>query len=809
MHRYFALPTLVATFALNLFSPSQLHGQAGDLKDAPNSVQTEIWKEIDTPPAPILTPEEALKTFHIESGFHLELVASEPLVNDPVAIAWDKDGRLWVCEFWAYMPNAEGEGEHEPVGRVVVLEDLDGDGTMDRSTVFLDGLVMPRSIAIVEGGVLIGDPPGLLFCEDLDGDLKSDRETLVAKYGVSGNVEHAENGLMQGMDNWLYNARSSRRMRFQNDTFTEELTNMRGQWGISMDDYGRIFYNTNSVMLMADTRPWNFLNKHSGWTPSAGFNERLTEDNSVSSIRVNPGINRAYRPNWLAPDHRIKKADAASAPSIYRGNKYPKSYHGNAFVPEPSGNLVARYQLEDNDLSITPTKKLNEHPKWGLVDFLASTDERFRPVATKTGPDGFLYVVDMYRGILQHKTYLTSFLKKQIIERGLDAPVGLGRIYRVVHETDTAKRSVPSLSKYNNSKLVTALSSENGWTRDTAQRLLIQRGNLNKATLAKLKKLSRTGNEIPQIHALWTLQGLGEIDEDILLAAMENGTNWTKSHAWRIATELSESESLLEYLRSDLNSPFKRLRLEAFSAARQLLPTEEVIEQISNRGDDDLSDPYFQDAFISSLSGIEYPFVQYLDEHPNLQSPAINNLAAKLGLATYQANTTAELPTILVNGPATTAFTSAFQAAKTKADSVVEIEYRPNQLASIERGKTLYQSICASCHLPNGQGAPGLAPPLAGSEWVTGSRQRLIVSVYHGLEGPIQVNDTDWNLVMPAHGPHPSLQGQNMADVLSYIRSAWNNNSRTISEWDVHEATNPHRTRATPWTLESLIEHEL
>ncbi|MDX1565216.1 MAG: hypothetical protein R3236_07415, partial [Phycisphaeraceae bacterium] len=153
--------------------------------------QPETWKKFDVPPAPPLKPDEAMKTFKVAPGFKLELFASEPLVVDPVAMAWDGDGRCWVVEMRGYMPNVDGKGETElKVGQVVVLEDTDWDGKADKSTVFLDGLIMPRAIAMVEGGVLVSEPSNLWYCQDTDGDLKCDKKTRVGKYARQGPVEH-------------------------------------------------------------------------------------------------------------------------------------------------------------------------------------------------------------------------------------------------------------------------------------------------------------------------------------------------------------------------------------------------------------------------------------------------------------------------------------------------------------------------------------------------------------------------------------------------------------------------------------------
>ena len=174
-----------------------------------------MWKRIPIPPAPALSPEEALASFQTAPGFRVECVAAEPLVVDPVMFEFDPDGRIWAVEMRGWMRDIEGSGEGDPTGQVVVLEDTDGDSIMDRSTVFLDKLVMPRTVSFVQGGVLIAEPPNLWFCEDSDGDLKCDRKSRVADWGLPGNPEHTDNGLMHALDNWMYNAKSTLRHRFR------------------------------------------------------------------------------------------------------------------------------------------------------------------------------------------------------------------------------------------------------------------------------------------------------------------------------------------------------------------------------------------------------------------------------------------------------------------------------------------------------------------------------------------------------------------------------------------------------------------
>lgn len=262
--------TLLVFAALCMATTSAL-GQAGDRKDKGGTVQKNLFPHLKPPPAPVLSPEDAVKSFTLPEGFEVQIVAAEPLVDTPVAMEIGPDGRMWVVEMRGYMRDPDATGEHDKIGRIKVLDDTNGDGRMDKMTVFKDGLFLPRAIALVRGGVLVAEPPRLLFFEDTDGDDKADKHTVVATdyaiacdpaRGLSANPEHAANGLMWGLDNWIYSANHTVRFRNTNGEWQREQTIKRGQWGISMDNLGRLFYNSNSDMLRGDLIASEYLDRN-------------------------------------------------------------------------------------------------------------------------------------------------------------------------------------------------------------------------------------------------------------------------------------------------------------------------------------------------------------------------------------------------------------------------------------------------------------------------------------------------------------------------------------------------------------------
>jgi glucose/arabinose dehydrogenase len=403
-----------------------LAAQQGDKKEHEN--MDPVVPEKDIPPAPVLPVEEALKSFKIAPGFVIEPVATEPLVEKPVCLDFDSAGRMWVCEMRGYMPDIDGKGESEPLGRISVLEDSDGDGKVDKQTVFLEKIMLPRAVAVYGDGVLYIDEHGL-YWQKRDG-LKAVGEPVAidANFAQGGNVEHKPNGLMPNLDNYLYLAKSEKRIKRVGDKWEIEPTAFRGQWGIARDDYGRLYHNHNSAFMFGESLVPNLLTAN----PAVKFKYNDTNtlgNNRTWPIRVTPGVNRGYltkergyNEQTLDPrTHKLINCTAAAGLVVYRGTNFPKDWYGSGFVTESSVNLLKAIKITEKD-----GKQGGSHPL-GEKEFLASTDERFRPVNVYTAPDGSLYLLDMYHGIIQHKTFQTTYLRNQHLSRGLDKP-GLGHL---------------------------------------------------------------------------------------------------------------------------------------------------------------------------------------------------------------------------------------------------------------------------------------------------------------------------------------------------------------------------------------------
>jgi mono/diheme cytochrome c family protein len=557
--------------------------------------------------APPLSPADAMKTFYMPPGYHVELVASEPLVQDPVAMDWDASGRLWVVEMPGFVQDlATVEPNPAPIGRVVVLEDTNHDGTMDKRTVFADGLVLARAIKVTEHGVLVGEPPYVWLMRDTDGDLHVDtKEQLTDDYGRrEGRVEENASSLFWAMDNRIYTSNSDVEFHFANGTFTAEPTLSRGEWGVTEDDAGHIYRNSNESALHVDLVPTQYFARNAALLRTRGSYETLNsadgEINTVWPVRPTPGTNRAYQQGIDRPDGSLVRFTSACGPMVYRGDRLPPDLYGNAFVAEPAANLVSRIVISDDGSGLQARKA---YPQG---EFLASTDERFRPVFISNAPDGTLYIVDMYRGIIQQRADVTEYLRDQILGRKLEHPTGLGRIYRVVYDGLSRDTTVPALSNAPVTALVQALTHPNGWWRDTAERVLVERGD--RSAVAPLTTLARTANESrTRVQALWTLDGMDAIDPDVVVHALADPSRDVRATALRIAERWlgDDSHPAVRSAVLALTSDNDWAVRDQLGATLGTLPAAARATAVAAFLEHHADDPVALDAALSSISGSE------------------------------------------------------------------------------------------------------------------------------------------------------------------------------------------------------------
>lgn len=797
--------------------------------------------------------------FQLDDRFQIELIASEPMVQDPVAMAFDEDGRIWVVEMRGFMPNVDGEGEDEPVGRITILTDTDTNGAMDRCQVFADGLVLPRAIAVVKGGALVADQRQLWFLRDTDGDGCSDAKEIVdPDYGGSGMPEHSPNGLWRGIDNWYYNAKSTSRFRVSNGQWIRDTTEFRGQWGICHDDYGRLFYNYNWSQLHADIAPPSYLSRNPNYQATTGISVGVATNQSIFPVRPNIAVNRGYVPGALDQNGKLREFTSAGAPLIYRGDAFPEAFAGNAFVCEPAGNLVKRNIVDGNELTLTSRFAYERN------EFLASPDERFRPVFLSNGPDGALYVVDMYRGIIQHRAHMTAYLRTVSVERGMEQPIHFGRIYRIVPR-DWTSPVIPRMSKAATEQLVDWLSHPNGWRRDTAQRLLVERADPKAIPL--LRRVALHGeHHLGRLHALWTLEALSTNEAEDLLTALEDPHPEVQAAAIRVLELMASRRP--ELRRQLLEQLEKRLSTAALQVRFQIaLSTGNVAQEgrlpiLHRIISSDADSPLIRDAVISSLHGYEFPFLRRLWDDPNWDSEkpgrafffeALASAVVRSGIPQHTIALLESLqsgtppldwrrravlaglalhadqrnikPIQLDRAPALIAklHTSDDRQIRVHADKLKRIfkwpGHNPAQssvrtgrpLTASEadlyvQGRQLYLTTCAGCHGVDGAGLAPLGPPLLDSPWVLGPPERLARILLHGLEGPIEVGGKRYAPpdILPEMPALAILDNQSLAAVLTYIRRAWDHQASPVHPKTVSQIRVMTQGRLRPWTQEEL-----
>ena len=495
---------------------------------------------------------------------------------------------------------------------------------MDKSTVFMDGLVLPRTVKVLDKGVLIAEPPNLWLARDTNGDLKADtKEAVRQDYGRARGQSRAQRERPDvGHRQLDLHVRARRPLCVsKRGQFEHHPTLLRGQWGVTMDDVGRVFRNWNEGALYVDLFPARYLARNPNLVRTRGAYEPLMkpEDQSVWPVRPTRGVNRGYREGTLRADGTLSSYVAAGTPVVYRGDRLPGDLRGNVFITEPAGNLVHRLIVTDDGAGGLTAR--NAYPK---AEFLASTDERFRPVNLLSAADGTLYVVDMYRGIIQHRAYQSDYLQSHIAAHKLEQPIGYGRIYRVAHES--RRRDVkPSLSAVGSDALVELLDHSNGWWRDTAQRLLVERGDASVAPALKARAAARETAERTRLHALWTLDGLDAIDVETVTGALADGS----PHVRAAAVRMAERAGCASAARAPRLTCAQALRAAVLKLANDTAPAvrRQVALTLGELPDDARDvrgldacrllvkyrdDPVLVDAVISSLKGREAAVLERL-----------------------------------------------------------------------------------------------------------------------------------------------------------------------------------------------------
>ena len=538
---------------------------------------------------------ESLDYFDCAPGIRMELAAAEPQVVDPVAVRFDSRGRMWVVEMRDY-PNGPAEGE-PPFSTIRLLEDRDGDGYFEHSRLFADKLLFATGLQPWRDGVIVTLAGRVVYMKDTDGDGRADLQQDWYEGFAQQNAQLRANHPRLGLDNQLYVAnglrggmvRDPRRpkstpisisgmdFRFDPRTFDYQAVSGVGQFGLTFDDQGNRFVCSNRNPLKQIVLENEYVARADG-VAIASVVEDVARPGEES--RIYP-ISRA----WTTSTLHAGQFTAACGILIYRGTALPAALRGNGFTCDPTGNLVHAERLVDDGVAFRGT------PVYPQDEFLRSTDEWFRPVNLELGPDGALYVVDMYRAVVEHPQWVPDELKDRLDNRFGDDQ---GRIYRLV--SDDWKRPTRSrrLDQLNTSQLVKMLAHANAWQRETAARLLLEESDLE-AALELERLVRRSGSYTARLHALWLLHGLKSLRKETLLAGLHDPVAAVRRQSIRIA------ESYLEKW-PELDRTFEQLVEDGDLRVRfQLLlsgdfPGPDGLDQLVSMALESKGDPWMRQA---------------------------------------------------------------------------------------------------------------------------------------------------------------------------------------------------------------------
>lgn len=619
-----------------------------------NTAQEDFSGEL--PRIPASSPETALQKFKVADGFEIQPVASEPLVASPVAIEWDAEGRMYVCEMRGY-----SEDRDAGLSRIRRLEDTNQDGVFDTSVIYADGLLWPTALFPYKGGLFVGDAPNLYYFRDDDQDGKAETKKVVLTGFGTSNVQGLMNSFRWGLDNRIHVACSSaagkigkpgidaklevrgRDLAFNPDTFEIEVTSGGGQHGMVFDDWGRKFVSSNSNHIQQVMYDDHYLKR----------NPYLKAPPARISIAADGPQAEVYRTSpvepWRIVRTRLRVGGKVPGPvegggraagyftgatgiTIYRGDAWPSDWKGLAIIGDVGSNLVHRKRIDTSNAQFV-AHRIDQDS-----EFVNSSDIWFRPAQFANAPDGTIYIIDVCREVIEHPKSLPPMIKKHL---DLTAGRDRGRIYRIA-PTNYQYRPTPNLRDANTSTLVTLLDHPNAWHRETAARLLYEQQNPN-TTQQIIEQLTTTPTALGQLHMLYALAGQGELSAQEIIAALQHPNAQVRRHALKLSEKLAEDSTALQrQLLTLANDPSIEVRIQlAYSSA--MLPASlkiPLLDQVITSG---LGDRWLETAVLSALSEGSGQLFAKLVQNPTFKSEAAAKFLAILATQIGQQNRASDI----------------------------------------------------------------------------------------------------------------------------------------------------------------------
>jgi mono/diheme cytochrome c family protein/glucose/arabinose dehydrogenase len=698
-----------------------------------------------SPKAPVvaLTPAEQAARFWLPPGYRMEPVLAEPVVEDPAQIAFDGNGRMFVVELRGYVQTPDGIDLIPPIGRISMHQDRDNDGTYEHHSVFVDKLVFPRFVLPFGANAILTmetNADEVWKYIDTNGDGVADRrEPFTTSFGRAGNMESQQASLFWAMDNWLYSTVNAFRLRWTPNGVLKEPTGPNSsQWGVTQDDDGKVWFQGGASGMPGY---FQFPVHYGNFATPDQFEPDL---NITWGAPILIGDIQAGLPGTRMPDGSLIYATAGAGNEVYRGDRMPRDLLGDYLYGEAVSRTIRRLRPVKAD---GLTQLRNVYPR---SEFIRSLDPLFRPVDVTTGPDGTIYVADMYRGIIEGAEWARAgtYLRAKIEQYQLDKVIGHGRVWRLSFDGIARDRTRPRMLNESPAQLVAHLSHPNGWWRDTAQRLLVLKQD--KAVVPALQRLTRTSKSLmARFHALWTLEGLGALDAALTRAVLAD--------------------------------PEPRLRIQALRASETLYKA---------------GDRSFANDYRALVKDNDADVVIQAMLTMNVLKVPETAAAVKAVSGTNKSRGIQFVAGRLLN-PAAAAARGGTRGAPLTAD----------QQSALERGSTIYAELCFSCHGEDGRGtptpggAPGstLAPSLVGSPRVNAHRDYVIKALLHGLSGPM--DGKTYPQVMVAMGTNNDRW---IADVASFVRNSFGNSGTFVMPDDVASVRAATGSRRTPWTVVEL-----
>jgi mono/diheme cytochrome c family protein len=681
-------------------------------------------------------------TFLLKPGYKIEPVLTEPHVKEPSAIQFDGNGRMYVLELRTYMQDIDATGELMPVSRISRWEDLDNDGVYEDGIIFLDSLVFPRFVVPFGPNTILSmesNEDNVYKYTDTDNDGKADHKELFATgLGRSGNVEHQTSFLTWAMDNWMYSTYNSRRIRWTPDGVIQEPTgNPYGQWGVTQDNYGQVWFQDGAGGVPTN---FQFPIVYGNFQVEGQFQEGFRVPFSLVKLAdFEPGMRETK------PDGSLSNVTGAAGNDVFRGDRLPKELIGEYFYGEPVGRIVRQVSSKKEEgLTYIQNTYIESES-----EFIQSTDPLFRPTDIATAPDGTMYIVDMYRGIIQEGNWTQegSYLRTKILQYQMDDIVENGRIWRITYEGMPRSKEKPRMFEESSAELVQHLEHPNGWWRDKAQQLMVLRQD---RSIAKdlVKMLQTSPNELARIHALWTLEGLSALETGMVRKLLEDANPKIRIQALRA------SETLYKYGEKSLEDDYKKMVMDQ--------NPEVAIQALLS-------------AYQLKVEGVE-----------------------KLMKSTQESNKSKGVNLVA----------SQILDKMEEAKKIAATQFSPAEKELFDQGKTIFDSYCATCHGVKGLGTPTggtggelLAPAFSGSPRIQGHPEYAVKTLLHGLTGAIEGKEYEGVMIaMEAN------DDQYIASVVSYIRNDFGNTGSFVNPEYVAQIRQETQDRTSNYLYDELIQ---